>query len=265
MKLNKTKLLTSAALLITVSLGQAAVTANFDGLTAGAVTQTDLTNATTGGTFFLFGRGATYNAVSDGSGDIAVVADDTAGNAGDINLIALTATAGNEIDLTVTDALLTFRVTTPRTGNNKGIRFRFRAQDNDAIGTLDWNHDAPRLVLNAGAADEDSVNQTGTERFDSSGSGQTVWDPTSTKVHDVSILFSGTTITATFGSQTLTSSFTDLTSTDVGRLQVFTTGTAGGAKGVWLDDVSLTAVPEPSSTALLGLGGLALIMRRRKA
>ena len=31
-----------------------------------------------------------------------------------------------------------------------------------------------------------------------------------------------------------------------------------------IDNFSITAVPEPSSTALLGLGGLALIMRRRK-
>ena len=34
--------------------------------------------------------------------------------------------------------------------------------------------------------------------------------------------------------------------------------------GADIDDVSLTAVPEPSTTALLGLGALALILRRRK-
>jgi len=33
---------------------------------------------------------------------------------------------------------------------------------------------------------------------------------------------------------------------------------------IFVDDVSLTAVPEPSTTALLGLGALALILRRRK-
>jgi len=37
---------------------------------------------------------------------------------------------------------------------------------------------------------------------------------------------------------------------------------AGG--GATWDAVSVTAVPEPSSAALLGLGGIALIMRRRK-
>ncbi|MGB0774497.1 MAG: PEP-CTERM sorting domain-containing protein [Akkermansiaceae bacterium] len=37
-----------------------------------------------------------------------------------------------------------------------------------------------------------------------------------------------------------------------------TTGTAGNT------NYTLTAIPEPSSTALLGLGGLALVLRRRK-
>lgn len=38
----------------------------------------------------------------------------------------------------------------------------------------------------------------------------------------------------------------------------------GTASGAWLMDNFTVAVPEPSSTALLGLGGLALILRRRK-
>ncbi|NWK57567.1 PEP-CTERM sorting domain-containing protein [Verrucomicrobiaceae bacterium N1E253] len=39
-----------------------------------------------------------------------------------------------------------------------------------------------------------------------------------------------------------------------------------GGNGIWFDAVSLeaTAVPEPSAAALLGLGGLALVLRRRK-
>jgi hypothetical protein len=41
---------------------------------------------------------------------------------------------------------------------------------------------------------------------------------------------------------------------------------AGSVSGIsaYIDDVSLTQVPEPSSAALLGLGGLALMFRRRK-
>lgn len=43
-------------------------------------------------------------------------------------------------------------------------------------------------------------------------------------------------------------------------------GLGGGAGGdrVGFNDFQFNAVPEPSSTALLGLGGLALILRRRK-
>jgi hypothetical protein len=37
-----------------------------------------------------------------------------------------------------------------------------------------------------------------------------------------------------------------------------------GAEDLGYDNIALNAVPEPSSTALLGLGGLALILRRRK-
>ena len=41
--------------------------------------------------------------------------------------------------------------------------------------------------------------------------------------------------------------------------------TATDSKAGWgVDNISITAVPEPSSAALLGLGGLALILRRRK-
>ncbi len=42
--------------------------------------------------------------------------------------------------------------------------------------------------------------------------------------------------------------------------------TIAGTGGVSFDDITVSAdvVPEPSSTALLGLGGLALILRRRK-
>ncbi len=42
----------------------------------------------------------------------------------------------------------------------------------------------------------------------------------------------------------------------------FKVGSESGTYDV--DSLTLTQVPEPSSTALLGLGGLALILRRRK-
>lgn len=58
-------------------------------------------------------------------------------------------------------------------------------------------------------------------------------------------------------------SFTGISPTaGVITLDALGTGTAGNDGA--LNYVQLTAVPEPSSAALLGLGGLALILRRRK-
>ena len=44
----------------------------------------------------------------------------------------------------------------------------------------------------------------------------------------------------------------------------FSMGSNWGTSQYSVDNVSVTVVPEPSSAALLGLGGLALILRRRK-
>jgi hypothetical protein len=54
--------------------------------------------------------------------------------------------------------------------------------------------------------------------------------------------------------------------TDRRRFLKLTSATATGPqnKGYWLDNLNVTSVPEPSSAALLGLGGLALMLRRRK-
>ena len=55
------------------------------------------------------------------------------------------------------------------------------------------------------------------------------------------------------------------TFTDTAKIRFRSGGSANSRHG-YLDNISITAgaVPEPSSTALLGLGGLALILRRRK-
>ena len=46
-------------------------------------------------------------------------------------------------------------------------------------------------------------------------------------------------------------------------IQSFSTNPLGNGN-VFVDDMSFTVVPEPSSMALLGLGGLALVASRRK-
>ncbi|MBK1854737.1 PEP-CTERM sorting domain-containing protein [Verrucomicrobiaceae bacterium 5K15] len=54
---------------------------------------------------------------------------------------------------------------------------------------------------------------------------------------------------------------TTLDLSDEYKFAIFSQGTNGGSI---ISDVTLETVPEPSSAALLGLGGLALILRRRR-
>ena len=61
------------------------------------------------------------------------------------------------------------------------------------------------------------------------------------------MVFNGTTIATMFG-----------TNLDSGPVLLYTLD--GGTS----DTISIALVPEPTTTALLGLGGLALILRRRK-
>jgi hypothetical protein len=53
------------------------------------------------------------------------------------------------------------------------------------------------------------------------------------------------------------------TFTDTAKIR-FRSGGDQNVEHGYLDNISITAVPEPTTTALLGLGGLALILRRRK-
>jgi len=66
----------------------------------------------------------------------------------------------------------------------------------------------------------------------------------------------------------VTFDFSDFASQNVTEWRIYGYGTTSANYGIRYDDITLNgttvAVPEPSSAALLGLGGLALIMRRRK-
>ncbi|MDB4500934.1 glycosyl hydrolase [Akkermansiaceae bacterium] len=229
---------------LSVALSSAQIVADFSSLTAGPVTSSALNSVTTGGTWYLNpDRGAAFEIQEDGTGDKAILADDTAGNAGTITLIGLTAAVGNEVDLTTHDAFFDFVTGTRRTGNNKGLRYEFLNQAGTAtLATLDWLHSGNQIVLNAGAANEDS----GSDSF--SGSFLSPWDSTSASVRNVSVTFSGAMVTVTFGGKTLVSSFLD-DATDVGRARVVTVGSAAAAKGAYLDEVCLSSAP--SETALV--------------
>lgn len=83
--------------------------------------------------------------------------------------------------------------------------------------------------------------------------------------------FTRTTNLLTLGGAGANVSSSDFLIADGDSLTFFLVGTqnSGGATRLWgFDNISVSGttipVPEPSSTALLGLGGLALILRRRK-
>ena len=68
----------------------------------------------------------------------------------------------------------------------------------------------------------------------------------------------------TLGYSTYTSGLLTLATGGTYELKIAANNPAGGLSGATaVDNVSLTAVPEPSSLALLGLGAVALLRRRR--
>ncbi|NWK57334.1 PEP-CTERM sorting domain-containing protein [Verrucomicrobiaceae bacterium N1E253] len=81
------------------------------------------------------------------------------------------------------------------------------------------------------------------------------------KTINLSLAAAGYTLTGDGGTTNLAGSY--FASGDLASIKI----EAKGSKALWgIDNISVagTVVPEPSSTALLGLGGIALILRRRK-
>tara|TARA_B110000908_G_scaffold69609_1_gene83953 strand:- start:91 stop:888 length:798 start_codon:yes stop_codon:yes gene_type:complete len=150
-------------------------------------------------------------------------------------------------------------------------------KDNTIIGFDSFNVEVFRLVLSA-------VNTAGEGyRIGTSDGTTTTWDLTTTVGTDadndlpafqtepsgtISMVFSSTgyILSLDGANDYTTSEITFSAGIDLAYLEF--RGQSGGSNstdgGMILDNISVAAVPEPSTTALLGLGGLALILRRRK-
>ncbi|MGJ8641998.1 MAG: PEP-CTERM sorting domain-containing protein [Luteolibacter sp.] len=91
---------------------------------------------------------------------------------------------------------------------------------------------------------------------------------TRTNINDAGASISYLVHTGSVGSTTITTTGTALDLTSGGSASSLFITAEEGAPGIRLRDLDLqfstAAIPEPSSTALLGLGGLALILRRRR-
>ncbi|NWK55676.1 PEP-CTERM sorting domain-containing protein [Verrucomicrobiaceae bacterium N1E253] len=94
-----------------------------------------------------------------------------------------------------------------------------------------------------------------------------LWDATTNTelaFVDVGTAYSNAETTLHAREHTLTYDPTGLDGNDLALRFSNATATGVNINTVLVDNITITAVPEPSSAALLGLGGLTLILRRRK-
>lgn len=174
---------------------------------------------------------------------------------------------GGTANLTTGDNL--DEISSPTSGiavvESPGLLINIHAITGDGVGT-DLNATTTSLGINAGAAGDD------TDGFDAL-TNESVTISFSETVSITQLDFAGFETGEVFAVGANSIGFADLTSgtTDIydfaspfilaANTQI-TFAVTSGAIGI--EGMTLEVVPEPSSTALLGLGGLALILRRRK-
>ncbi|MCU0780259.1 MAG: hypothetical protein MUF04_04050 [Akkermansiaceae bacterium] len=220
---------------------------NFASHVTGAATAASLNAVTTGGTWYLNpSRGATYE-IQDSAGDKALLLDDpdASGNNNAIQFGGVFLTKKHL--LADGDMTWTFRTASRRTGTNKALRFEFINWSDSAVAaTINW-YEGGLVNLNP---PEDNGNSPFTFLHP--------WNHASTAVRDVSVTFSGTTVSLTFGGVSLVGTVQN-GATDIGRLRVYSINSAVDARGLFLDDITVTTItPDtnpPKITSFTSVGG----------
>lgn len=231
---------------------------DFASLSNGTVVNADLNGVTTGGTWVLNQARVANFEIQDSGGDKALLLDDpdSTGNSGTVQFAAVLLSSA--VNLSTDSVTWDFRTAARRTGTDKGLRYQFfSANGNDVAATLDW-YNSGFVSLNFG---EDTVNTANTAfTF------LNPWDPNAASVRDVSVQFDGTAVNVSFGGESLAGTVQNGV-TGIGRVRIYSIAAASSARGLFLDDVTVTTapVPEPGSIALLGLGSLLAFTRRRRA
>jgi hypothetical protein len=244
--------MTLALSIATAPAATSLLSTNLQSLSTGAVTAANLTSVTTGGTWALnTGRSGTAYTI-DGTTDRAFLADDSDVTGNDGTQVFATVTLNTVADFSTDAVTWDFRTATRRTGAGKGLRYEF-LNNTTVVATLDW-FDGGSVTLTGTGMD------TSTETF----SFLSTWgDGTSTAIKDFSAVFSSTGLALNFEDDVLSVA---LGSTSIDRMIVSSISNGGFAaerRGVFLDEISVTQVPEPSAAVLGSLGLLYLLRRRR--
>jgi hypothetical protein len=256
----KPAILSANCLLACFSAASAAtlLSTNLQSVSTGPVLTADLNAVTTGGTWgFNTGGNRTQTIVQDAvaptTGDRALLFDDadTTGNGGTINFgsVSLTAAASfatNAVTLTTATGLR-------RTGGSKTYTYQFEGTGSTVGATITWT-----------GGPQETVSFNGGTPVNTGPLFLGAWDEESTRVMDITAVFSGGNVTLTWGGLSSGAIPVLNSVTDLKNLRFIHGGSDVGPRGMFIDDILVTQVPEPSATLLAALAACLGITRRRR-
>lgn len=228
---------------------------NFQGHATGAVTDASLNAVTTGGTWVLnTARGGNFVIEEDAAGasigDKALLLDDDSSLA--INTLFTTLTLTSAASFATNAITFTTSTMPRRTGPNRDLRYQFRGTGGTIAGSILWDSDTNTVSFNGGTP----VALPFVGMFGG-------WDADNADIRDMTAVFSGGTVTYTFGGVSSGPIAVQNSVTDLLDFRTINTASGAGAVGLYLDEILITQVPEPRAALLGGLGLLVLLRRLR--